>query len=667
MKYDWNLPLNDGQKKEVQCAMRDIGQADNRCIITNELGAINFCHLAALSTSHAQVEFLRERWGWEDFHVNVPENIVIEEATGHYMLDHSLLVPLPEGALVTKIFEVYSNLYDEQTSDYQKPEPFNELFADFLPPNGHGWTYEVLPLEIDCHRRIFRHQIEWGTKENTNVETWNSTGRYQEFAYPYSDLRFRSHAHPLCVIWHAGIELNKLSIDQRTTITKRLKAQGASQLADSIATILALYALWTVPSKQLAAEALPVRAPYKNTSSALEPLTTPSREKDVFDGANDSNSNGASSDSISPFDVSPMLRAASPAPAGHPTQNRSTKQKEISPLDINVPPVTGGSPTQHVERKRRVGDGASQPTASTRSISSSLGLGSQSGRRAESSKQTVPGLAGSETTSCHSKSQVKYDKCGYPTLRSELGQCTGKGKEVAFRPKVKLRAPPLGTEPLEPNRGDFLGLSGHTSIPGNEVPQSMSSGARHDYSEIQSSAARGSGSNQTRDSSTFAASESTTSRDQGVERGSTSASGNAGNTHIPHSRFSAAGPSRSETHSSTSQAGGSSYGNHAGNRDRDAERMGYIQRDPRLNEAGNVSGVRANLSVSGSASASTSRIPRLTANYPQPTVSTSHFFSGSSTGKRSEKSSKGGIPVTVKEPVGTSRIEDGRNTEWTSL
>ncbi|KAF7371020.1 hypothetical protein MSAN_00736200 [Mycena sanguinolenta] len=641
MSYSPSPPLNDKQKNEVQRRMRDIGQADDRCIITNELGAINFCHLAALSTPHDQVKFLRNRWGWEDFHVNVPENVVMEESTKHYMLDHAQLVLIPEPKEIARILEVYRDLYT--TQQIQQPKPFHNLFAP--PPKGHGWTYGVLPLEIDPHRRIFRHQTKQGINEN-GVETCESTGNYKDFTYPYRELHFESHAHPLCALWHAGVEISKLSRHQIDAISDELIRNGAHELVQSITHILTLYEFWIRRPRKV--DGVAVQTQHKDTHSpdqSLEPPTTPSREEDAFNAVNDSNSDGTSSDSTSPFDVSPALRAASSAPAGHLTR-KTKKRKKISPVEINARPTTEGSPTQHVERKRKVGDGVSQPAASTRSLSPLLGLGSQSETGTGSSMQ----LAGSEPAARPSKPRVQYEQRGISTTRNEIGQRTG--QEVTFRLKTQLSKPQLlaGMNPPEPNVG---GSGGHTSAPGNKTSQSMPSGAGRSYAGSDPSTARvsasGSG-NHTRNSST-SASGSTTRRDRDAERGSTSASGHASNT----SKSSTAGPTRSETQSSTSQ-GGSDDGSRAGNsstptshRDRDARSIGYIQQNPRQNEEAhvedNISGVGANLSVSRSASTSISgfsRIPRpLTSNYaPPPTIPATRFFSSSSTGKRSSNSSR---------------------------
>ncbi|KAJ7337460.1 hypothetical protein DFH08DRAFT_1082718 [Mycena albidolilacea] len=117
-----------------------------------------------------------------------------------------------------------------------------------------GWTYEVLPLTIDPHRHIFRQQLQLESKKNdgTNEETrvYASTGLYDEFAYPYNGLRFRTHANPLCALWHAGVEINRILPDRLREITRQLRDNGALEMAVSIKYVQDLHRLWVLPGSK---------------------------------------------------------------------------------------------------------------------------------------------------------------------------------------------------------------------------------------------------------------------------------------------------------------------------------------------------------------------------------------------------------------------------------
>ncbi|KAJ7359221.1 hypothetical protein DFH08DRAFT_931824 [Mycena albidolilacea] len=240
IKYIYGKPpLNENEKKAVEQAMEACG-ATNRCIITNE-EVHNFCHLVERKTSEAQLEFLRRRWGcMKPFDINGPENIVQESPDKHYMLDNKQLVIIPTGDLVAKISEFYTVFYTDSESGEQ-PEPFENLFP---MPDG-GWTYKVLPLDIDPHRHIFRQQLQMEKKNEISVYT--STGLYDDFAYPYSDLSFRTHANPLCALWHAGAEIKGLPRARIDEISDQLDEEGAEELVTSMNTIQRLYDLWVLP------------------------------------------------------------------------------------------------------------------------------------------------------------------------------------------------------------------------------------------------------------------------------------------------------------------------------------------------------------------------------------------------------------------------------------
>ncbi|KAJ7719751.1 hypothetical protein B0H14DRAFT_3009550 [Mycena olivaceomarginata] len=211
------------RKAVFEQAMEACG-ATNRCIITNE-EVHNFCHLVE-PKNNRRTEYVG---GSGTFVINGPHNVVKGQVqTSTICWDNKQLVIIPDRETITQIKEAYVAIY-AKLEQGEKPEPLRKWL--FPMPDG-GWTYKVLPLDIDPLRRIFRQKLQIEKKGETQVYT--STGLYEDFAYPYSDLSFRTHANPLCALWHAGAAIDDVPGVEK--IIDQLDKIGAEDLL--------LYRLW---------------------------------------------------------------------------------------------------------------------------------------------------------------------------------------------------------------------------------------------------------------------------------------------------------------------------------------------------------------------------------------------------------------------------------------
>ncbi|KAF8205571.1 hypothetical protein K438DRAFT_2014486 [Mycena galopus ATCC 62051] len=482
-----NHPLTTGEKEEVEKMMYQCGQAKDRCIITNDK-VVNYCHLVERKTTHAQLRLLTERWGRETlFDLNGPENIVKLGPTEHYMLDNHQLVLMPSRKLIIEITRVYTNLYSKGLD--KKPKSFHELLPDYPKP----WTYGVLPLDIDPQKRIFRHKTEKKIEEDICIH--ESTGTYEEYAYPYSNLGFISHVNPLCALWHAGVELSKLSRTRLEEINFELASLGGegAEMANSMEDIKHLYDLWLLsgPEKP-GAGGIATQTPEDNADQSPEEsqseLDDGDKSDDVFqsrpvpeDDAGDSQSvliprgtrELGQGDELDRFAQSGTLSAeglldagdsqsvpssrgtwslsapsfyASSAPAG----GRKRKKTSSPPTSFERSRGSDGSPTQRAPAKqiRKTGDGA---TASTKALGSpSLKLGSQSEKGTVSKKQLGE----------KSKRVTVYDPWGIGTTRGDLG---GGGLRQKDTGKVSSNE----VVESEPRFGPTLSMAGLHELAGN--------------------------------------------------------------------------------------------------------------------------------------------------------------------------------------------------------
>ncbi|KAJ6588843.1 hypothetical protein B0H19DRAFT_221385 [Mycena capillaripes] len=334
-----------------------------------------------------QLKRLTLYWGWDGlFDANGPINIIKEGPTEHYMMDNKQLVPIPERKIIARIRQKYVALYATDSM----PESFDDLFGGI--PDA-GWTYVLLPLDIDPYKRISRHQ----TRRNSDG-TCESTGKYQDHRYPYPNLSFQTHAHPLCAIWHAGVELDKIPGDRLREIIQKLKDTGATDLADSIDDIIDLYDHWSLPnSRQPIAEGAPTVFPHHQDDSDVEvqddqdvfgsgSAETPEFEEpeDGFDKADSLDDSIPDMGSDRDPRTSSAASAASPlhndhrtisdipvAPAQQYAIPRGTisesslkrKKQSISPPD-GLLPVADNSPRPHVSQKARLFQAGPIPFAS---------------------------------------------------------------------------------------------------------------------------------------------------------------------------------------------------------------------------------------------------------------------------------------------------------------
>ncbi|KAJ7598408.1 hypothetical protein C8J56DRAFT_881037 [Mycena floridula] len=99
-------------------------------------------------------------------------------------------------------------------------------------------TFRYLPLRVDQKKRISRHKLDSGPNG-----TWESTGEYQYYYWPYDELTIRTHANPLKSIWHAGKELAKLHGEELVALVNDLEDVG-SDLSTAIRYITTLYRRW---------------------------------------------------------------------------------------------------------------------------------------------------------------------------------------------------------------------------------------------------------------------------------------------------------------------------------------------------------------------------------------------------------------------------------------
>ncbi|KAJ6473519.1 hypothetical protein C8R47DRAFT_1144665 [Mycena vitilis] len=97
---------------------------------------------------------------------------------------------------------------------------------------------------MDQKRSIFVHKIKLGRNGS-----WDSTGKYVRHRWPCAELRIRTHASPLCAIWHAVVEMRKIPGRQLVEISDRLLAAGARDLVELLSTIEELGEFWELPDE----------------------------------------------------------------------------------------------------------------------------------------------------------------------------------------------------------------------------------------------------------------------------------------------------------------------------------------------------------------------------------------------------------------------------------
>ncbi|KAJ7240303.1 hypothetical protein B0H12DRAFT_55309 [Mycena haematopus] len=311
-----------------------------------------------------------------------------------------------------------------------------------------GWTYGVLPVDIDPKKHIHRHK----TKKNARNEH-ESTGEYDKFAYPYFDLSFHTHANPLCALWHAGVELKRLSRTRVMEILDKLMLMGeeGEELANSIGDILRLHKAWILRGaghsevQQTAAE-----IHYQDTKTVEFPQVASSLDNEVDDWEEPTSvfpSGAAPEDASDSYSVPNTvfdeltIHDSSSAPATDSASavtqeaisSRSKKRKKpsmsTSPSTNFGLPVPDDSPTQHVAKNRKtVHNGGVQVTASTERMKAlPLQLASQSERGTKSTKE--PGEQPVPAPLLPPK--TKYQRTGLGSGRGELSGAGHDGHYLA--------------------------------------------------------------------------------------------------------------------------------------------------------------------------------------------------------------------------------------------
>ncbi|KAJ7033699.1 hypothetical protein C8F04DRAFT_614141, partial [Mycena alexandri] len=255
--HDGHPLLSDTEKKAVDDLIKECQLPSSRCLITQD-SVLNYCHLVARSTSWPQVARLTKLWGCRPvFDLNGPQNIVKASLDHHYMMDNNKLLLVPEKAVITRALDACL-AFDAE--DSMSASPFD---AFSVIPDG-GWTFRLLPVDIDPHRHIFRHRI---VKASDTVN-YDSTGIYDEYAHPFSNLRIQTHANPLCAIWHAGKELTRLTVSQSAELI-------AHDTEGLIVDIFNLYQIWALPEPNRPTDA--ERSQRTDENSTLQDPLDPSR------------------------------------------------------------------------------------------------------------------------------------------------------------------------------------------------------------------------------------------------------------------------------------------------------------------------------------------------------------------------------------------------------
>ncbi|KAJ6473521.1 hypothetical protein C8R47DRAFT_1144674 [Mycena vitilis] len=282
----------------------------NRCLVTQETGPLHYCHLVARTTRYDQVETLSKCWGLprdEPFDVNSAINIVIESPTWHRMLEEKGLLLVPDDDLLEQVIQAQHE-QGQRNADGELVKTLFELFSK--PPKG-GWGFRALPLQMDQKRSIFVHKMKLGRNGS-----WDSTGKYVQHRWPCVELRIRTHASPLCAVWHAAVQMCMMPKVKVQEISKQLVHAGAADLANTMAKIIDLCDLWRVDN------------PPPFASVNLAPANTANQsgsERDSGEGTLASQFNSSSS-------VPPVIRAAASAPG--PSTYAATSTSRVHGLVI---------------------------------------------------------------------------------------------------------------------------------------------------------------------------------------------------------------------------------------------------------------------------------------------------------------------------------------------
>ncbi|KAK7005773.1 hypothetical protein R3P38DRAFT_3282926 [Favolaschia claudopus] len=269
------------QKQAVEKEMANCDQAMDRCIVTGEK-VHHFCHMVEQRTSDSQVECLAGHWRWKgNFHRHMPLNVIKEDPTVHYMTDNHQATPIPEPRVIAQIKSFYFG--EDSPNKLLALEEYPEGIFQAIKRPTKGWPCRMLPLDIDLHRRISRHVAK---KDPQLKGVFNSTGNYQNHSYPYTNLNFSTHAHPVTLIWHAGSQIANLEDGRLEEIMQVFQERGARELITAVRDIVVLYELWELKLPtvdEAAGRTLPAvvqSTPRPTTASAESGYTDDSSETD---------------------------------------------------------------------------------------------------------------------------------------------------------------------------------------------------------------------------------------------------------------------------------------------------------------------------------------------------------------------------------------------------
>ncbi|KAJ7598417.1 hypothetical protein C8J56DRAFT_1039291 [Mycena floridula] len=232
MYEDTGRDLSSETKRAIDALIAKLRPAD-RSIINHERG-LHFCHLMEKSMNEAQVEFLSKEWKRNSrISLSAVDNIIKLQPTEHVDTDNAGSSLIPQTEVIEKIY----NLFTADPKRAVTAEDLDEFFV--LPKRKDNFrTFRYLPLRVDQKKRISCHKLDSGPNG-----TWESTGEYQYYYWPYDKLTMRTHANPLKSIWHAGKELAKLHGEELVALVNDLEDVG-SDLSTAIRYITTLYRRW---------------------------------------------------------------------------------------------------------------------------------------------------------------------------------------------------------------------------------------------------------------------------------------------------------------------------------------------------------------------------------------------------------------------------------------
>ncbi|KAJ6470055.1 hypothetical protein C8R47DRAFT_1077805 [Mycena vitilis] len=134
--------MTEEQKQAVECSLQQY-KFHNRCLVTQEKGRTEYCHLVQRATPSETVHLLSEGWGLPQggyFDVNAPENIVelvCLAATEHDSFDNKGLLLIPEEDYIKELTAAYKDWQNKGKNIEDSPYEF------FSTSPNEGRTYRA--------------------------------------------------------------------------------------------------------------------------------------------------------------------------------------------------------------------------------------------------------------------------------------------------------------------------------------------------------------------------------------------------------------------------------------------------------------------------------------------------------------------------------------------